>query len=383
MGQYTKFIGLDVHKKTIAVAIADSKGSEVRFYGEIPNTVDSLRRLAKKLSEDGAELQFVYEAGPCGYGVHRRLTAEGHRCQVVAPSLIPRKAGDRVKTDRRDAQSLARLFRAGELTPVWVPGTEQEAMRDLSRLREDLKTEERHLKQRLLAFLLRHDVTVPENKTRWGGPFMTWLEGQRFENATSQIVYHSYLESVKDAGDRVKEVEKEIERALEAYTLAPVVRALRSLRGIDLVTAFTIVAEIGDLTRFESASQFMAYLGLTPSERSSGEKTRRGGITKTGNGHVRRVLVESAWHCQRKPGISAPLKERMKGQPSEVRKIAWEAQKRLFHRSYHLKGQGKRATVVTTALARELAGFVWAIGCHIQGKPVTIPQEEDLTPMSA
>lgn len=377
MEKYTKFVGLDVHKKTVAVAIADSKSPEVRSYGEIPNTVDSLRRLAKKLSEDGAELQFVYEAGPCGYGVHRRLQEEGHRCQIVAPSLIPRKAGDRVKTDRRDAQVLARLHRAGELTPVWVPGTEQEAMRDLSRLREDLKTEERHLKQRLLAFLLRHDVKAPDDKTRWGGPFMTWLEGRTFENATSQIVYQSYLESVKDAGERIEEVEKEIARALETYSLAPVVMGLRALRGVDVVTAFTIVAEIGDMTRFETASRLMAYLGLTPSERSSGEKTRRGGISKTGNSHVRRVLIESAWHCQRKPGIGKNLKERMNGQSPEVRKIAWEAQKRLFHRYHRLTAKGKRPTVVTTALARELAGFAWAIGCHVMGKPVSLPVETE------
>ena len=193
MKQYTKFVGLDVHKKTIAVAVADSKTPEVRYYGEIPNTIEALRRLTQKLSEEGAELHFVYEAGPCGYGVHRRLQAEGHRCQVVAPSLIPKKAGDRVKTDRRDAQALARLHRAGELTPVWVPGSEQEAMRDLSRLREDLKMEERHLKQRLLAFFLRHEVVLPEDKTRWGGPFMTWLENKTFENAVSQIVFQTYL----------------------------------------------------------------------------------------------------------------------------------------------------------------------------------------------
>ena len=375
MGQYSKFVGLDVHKKTIAVAICDSKNPEVRYYGEIPNTIEALRRLTQKLSEEGAELHFVYEAGPCGYGVHRRLQAEGHRCQVVAPSLIPKKAGDRVKTDRRDAQALARLHRAGELTPVWVPGSEQEAMRDLSRLREDLKSEERHLKQRLLAFFLRHEVILPEGKTRWAGPFMKWLEEQKFEHSVSQIVFQSYLESLKDITGGIEAVEKEIERALENYSLASVVKALRALRGVDLVTAFTIVAEIGDMTRFGKPSQFMAYLGLTPSEHSSGENVRRGGVTKTGNGHVRRVLVESAWHCQRTPRISKNLKERMKDQPQEIRKIAWEGQKRLFHRYHHLTSKGKRSTVTVTALARELAGFVWAIGCQAMGQTVTLPKE--------
>ena len=364
-----------MHKKTIAVAVCDSKNPEVRYYGEIPNTIEALHRLTQKLSEEGAELHFVYEAGPCGYGVHRRLCAEGHRCQVVAPSLIPKKAGDRVKTDRRDAQALARLHRAGELTPVWVPGSEQEAMRDLSRLREDLKSEERHLKQRLLAFFLRHEVVLPEEKTRWGGPFMTWLENRTFENAVSQIVFQTYLESLKDVIGRGAGVVKEIETVLESYSLAPVVRALMALRGVDLITAFTITAEIGDMTRFGTASQFMAYLGLTPCESSSGESVRRGGVTKMGNGHVRRVLVESAWHAQRTPRIGKALKERMKDQTPEVRRISWEGQRRLFHRYHHLTAKGKRSTVAVTALARELAGFVWAIGCQVMGRPVALPKE--------
>ena len=375
MKQYTKFVGLDVHKKTIAVAVCDSQNPEVRYYGEIPNTIEALRRLTQKLSEEGAELHFVYEAGPCGYGVHRRLLAEGHRCQVVAPSLIPKKAGDRVKTDRRDAQALARLHRAGELTPVWVPGSEQEAMRDLSRLREDLRSEERHLKQRLLAFFLRHEVVLPEEKTRWGGSFMTWLENRTFENAVSQIVFHTYLESLKDVIGRGAGVVKEIETVLESYSLAPVVRALMALRGVDRITAFTITAEVGDMTRFGTAAQFMAYLGLTPCESSSGESVRRGSVTKTGNGHVRRVLVESAWHAQRTPRISKALKARMKDQTPEVRRISWEGQRRLFHRYHHLTAKGKRSTVAVTALARELAGFVWAIGCQVMGRPVALPKE--------
>jgi len=373
VAQYTKFIGLDVHKASIAVGIADSKSAEVRFYGNIPNTEVAILNLAKKLSEDQAHLAFVYEAGPCGYGVHRKLLEAGHECRVIAPSLIPKKSGDRVKTDRRDAIMLARLHRAGELTPVWVPGSEQEAMRDLSRLREDLKAQERYLKQRLSAFLLRNGKSVPEKMTKGSPRYWAWIADLSFPQPTAQVVLQEYADAVMEITKRIKGIETQLARSLELYDLAPLVQALMTLRGVDTITAFTVVAELGDLSRFDTAPQFMAYLGLVPSEASSGGTTKRGPITKTGNGHVRRVLVESAWTYRFPARKSRRIQTRNDGQPPEVCAIAWEAQKRLSHRYRHLTKAGKKHTVVTTAIARELAGFIWAIGCQIMGRPVTLP----------
>lgn len=380
MAQYTKFVGLDVHKDSIAVAIADSKSAEVRFYGNIPNTGVAIRTLAQKLSEDQACLAFVYEAGPCGYGVHRMLLEAGHECRVIAPSLIPKKSGDRVKTDRRDALMLARLHRAGELTPVWVPGSEQEAMRDLSRLREDLKAQERYLKQRLSAFLLRNGKSVPKKMTKGTPRYWAWVADLAFSQPTAQVVLQEYAEAVKEITKRIQGIETQIARSLESYDLAPLVRALMALRGVDTITAFTVVAELGDLSRFDTAPRFMAYLGLVPSEASSGGTIKRGPITKTGNGHVRRVLVESAWTYRFPARKSRRIQERNEGQPPEVCAIAWEAQKRLSHRYRHLTKAGKKHTVITTAVARELAGFIWAIGCQVVGRsvalPISAPEEE-------
>lgn len=372
MAHYTKFIGLDVHKNSIAVAIADSRNSEVRFYGNIPNTLDGIVKLAHKFSEDGANLSFVYEAGPCGYTVHRKLLDAGYECRVVAPSLIPKKAGDRVKTDRRDAQTLARLHRAGELTSVWVPGPEQEAMRDLSRLREDLKTHERHVKQQISAFLLRNGRFFPE-KSRWTAKHDAWIDSQRFDQPLHQVVLQGYCDTLDSLRMQLQAAEKEMERALDSWSLASHVKALMGLKGVDLVTAFTIMAELGDLSRFASAPQFMAYLGVVPGEHSSGSKVRRGSLTKTGNGHVRKVLVEAAWSYRLKPLKSKNLLTRQEGLPEEIGKISWEAQKRLSHRYRHLTQAGKKKTVAIAAIARELAGFIWAIGCHQSGRKVDVP----------
>ena len=372
MAHYTKFIGLDVHKNSIAVAIADSRSSEVRFYGNIPNTLEGIVKLAKQFSEDGASLSFVYEAGPCGYTVHRKLLEAGYKCCVVAPSLIPKKAGDRVKTDRRDAQTLARLHRAGELTSVWVPGPEQEAMRDLSRLREDLKTHERHVKQQLSAFFLRSGRIFPE-KSRWTAKHYAWIESQRFDQPLQQVVLQGYRDILADLKTQVQAAEKEMERALDSWSLASHVKALMGLKGVNLVTAFTVMAEIGDLSRFDSAPQFMAYLGLVPGEHSSGSKVQRGSITKTGNGHVRKVLVEAAWSYRLKPLKSKALLQRQDDLDPKVLQISWEAQKRLSHRYRHLTQSGKKKTVAVTAIARELAGFIWAIGCLQSGRNLDVP----------
>ena len=275
-------------------------------------------------------VSFCYEAGPCGYGIYRQITRLGHDCAVVAPSLIPTKPGDRVKTDRRGSEALARLHRAGELTAVWVPGPEQEAMRDLTRAREDTKSLERQAKQRLNAFLLRHGQIYGAGKTKWTKTHAGWLAGIKFATPVQQIVFQEYLDTVGQMQSRVAALEKEMEKALALWSLAPVVLALMALRGCRLITAMTVMAELGDITRFDSPRQLTAYLGLTPSEHSSGASTRRGGITKTGNGHVRRVLTEAAW-CYRFPARkTAHLNRRAKKTSETVQGIAWKTQKRLW-----------------------------------------------------
>jgi transposase len=367
MKKYSKFTGLDVHKADISVGMANADRGEAGYYGTIENTPHAYLKLAKKLSKGGEEVLFCYEAGPCGYEVYRQLTKAGYDCLVIAPSLIPKKAGDRVKTDRRDAVSLARLLRAGELTPIWVPDREQEAMRDLTRAREDMKGMERHSRQRLGGFLLRHGKGYP-GRSKWTKTYFLWLEGIRFETAAQQIVLQEYIDMVKHAQGRVAAMEEEMRKALDGWTMKPVVEGLMALRGVNLVTAMTIVAELGDLSRFESPGQLMSHLGLVPSEHSSGERQKRGGITKTGNGHVRRVLVEAAW-CYRLPARkTAHLRRKAEKSSKAVQEIAWKAQKRLCSRYWYLINKGKLPVKSCTAVARELVGFIWAIAREVMGK---------------
>jgi transposase len=361
MKQFSKYVGLDVHKETIAVAVAEADGGEVRYFGEIGNTPEAIQKLVSQLRKGGAQLSFCYEAGPCGYGIHRQLSELGWDCQVVAPSLIPKKAGDRVKTDRRDALSLARLHRAGELTAVWVPDGAQEALRDLTRAREDMKHLQRQAKQRLLAFLLRHGKRF-NGKCHWTKAHYRWLEEVKFGQATQQIVLQEYIDVVIAMSKRLKALDEHLQSAASACVFWPVIEALMALRGINLLAATTIVAEIGDLKRFANAPQLMAYLGVVPSEHSSGPKKTRGGITKTGNGHVRRVLVEAAWTYRHPARKTAVLQRRAERTPQVVQDIAWKAQTRLCGRYRTLEARGKMKTQVSTAIARELAGFIWAIG---------------------
>ncbi len=367
MFDYSKYIGLDVHKETIAVAVADGDGGEPAFYGNIPNTEEAVKKLVKKLCPHGDVISFCYEAGPCGYGVYRQIVSLSHECAVVAPSLIPKKAGDRVKTDRRDSLSLARLHRSGELTKVWVPDEEQEAIRDLTRAREDMKALERHSRQRLGAFLLRHERIYP-GRTKWTQAHSRWLELLKFGNPVQQIVFEEYVGAVKSCQKRVADLTREMETALQGWSLAPVVTALMAMRGFQLVAAMTVIAELGDLTRFESPRQLMAYLGLVPSEQSSGAKRRRGGITKTGNGHVRRVLIESSWSYRFPARKTAEIQRRAEKSSEAVQTIAWKAQKRLCMRYRYLVRRGKLRVQVTTAVARELSGFIWAIACEVMGE---------------
>ena len=370
MNEFSKYVGLDTHKETIAVAVADAIGGKARFYGEIANTPEAIRKLVKQLCPDGEVVSFCYEAGPCGYAIYRQISQLGHYCSVVAPSLIPTKPGERVKTDRRDSEKLSRLDRAGELTPVWVPDQDQEAMRDLTRAREDMKGLERITKQRLNAFLLRYGRIYENGKSRWTQAHFRWMEGLKFDVTVQQIVFQEYVDAVKQAEARVAGLEKEMEKALEHWVLAPVVEALMALRGIKLITAMTVMAELGDITRFDSPRQLMSFLGLVPSEASSGLTRHRGGITKTGNGHVRRVLVESGW-CYRFPARkTAHLQRRAEKCSSEVQAIAWKAQKRVCGRYTHLLERGKLKVQVCTAVARELVGFIWAIAFEVMGKHV-------------
>lgn len=361
MKECSKYVGLDVHKGTIAVSVAESAGGEVRYLGEILNTPEAVEKLVKQLRKGGADLSFCYEAGPCGYGLHRQLSDLGWACQVVAPSLIPKKAGDRVKTDRRDSLMLARLHRAGELTAVWVPDDAQEALRDLTRAREDMKHLQRQAKQRLLAFLLRHDKHY-DGKSNWTQAHHRWLESVKLDHPVQQIVFQEYIDTVKALTQRVAALDQHIESAAGESMFWPVIEGLMALRGVNLLTATTVVAEIGDLKRFASAPQLMGYLGVVPSEHSSGNSKSRGGITKTGNGHVRRVLVEAAWTYRHPARKTAVLQRRAERTPEAIQEIAWKAQTRMCARYRSLEGRGKLKVQVCTAIARELSGFIWAIG---------------------
>ncbi|MFA5633036.1 MAG: IS110 family transposase [Porticoccaceae bacterium] len=361
------YVGLDVHKDTIAIAVARAGRGEPDYHGEIAHNSAALSKLLKRLSPNGEVLNVCYEAGPCGYGLHRQLTALGHECEVVAPSLIPRKAGERMKTDRRDALMLARLHRSGELTGVWVPDEEQEAVRDLSRAREDMKSLELKARQRLGAFLLRHSKVYP-GKSRWTQAHWRWLEEVKFVQPVQQLVLQEYIDSVKSAQRRVAELEEQMRQVLKGWSLGPVAEALMALRGVKLVTAMTTLAELGDITRFDSPRELMGYLGLVPSEHSSGSTRRQGGITRTGNGHVRRVLVESAWNYRFPARKTRDIEKRAEKTSEQVQAIAWQAQKRLCGRYRALMQTGKQNKLVITAVARELAGFIWAIACEVQGK---------------
>jgi transposase len=322
-----------------------------------------LDRVVRKLGRDGVRLRFCYEAGPCGYGIQRHLAARGHDCVVVAPSLIPKRPGDRVKTDRRDAASLARLHRAGELTPVWVPEPAHEAMRDLVRARLDAVHALRRARQQLSGFLLRHGCHY--GRPAWTKLHRRWLAGLKFEQAIHHLVLEDYVQAIDAAEARRDRLTAQIAAMLPQWTLAPVVAALQAMRGMALVNAATLIAELGDLARFANPRQLMAYLGLVPSEHSSGASVRRGGLTKAGNSAARRLLIEAAW-CYRFPArVSRELLLRQEALPKAIRAIAWKAQTRLCARYRKLARTGKPANVVTAAIARELAGFIWAIAHRV------------------
>ena len=367
---HAAYIGLDVHRETIAISVAEPGRREPIYEGEIANTPKRVERKIQRLSEryGGGLLQFVYEAGPCGYGLYRQLLASGHDVQVVAPSRIPKAPGERIKTDRRDAIKLARLARSGDLTPVWVPDAEQEAMRDLTRARDDMKAQERKARQQLNAFVLRHAHHWPKGRTRWTQAHFNWLESLRFEHDWQQVVLQEYIDAVRAATRRVADISAQMERALPQWSLAPVVEALVALRGIDKLAAMVLMAELGDISRFDSPRQLMSFLGLVPSEHSSGARRRQGAITLTGNRHARRMLVESAWSYRFPARQTAHLKRKATNAPEEVKAIAWKAQKRLCGRYRDMTQAGKNTKLVCVAVARELAGFIWDIVCRVMPK---------------
>jgi len=356
------FVAFDTSKLRNAVAIAEGgRRGEVRFLGEIENTEEATSRLVKKLAARHRRLTCCYEAGPTGYGLHRLIESLGHECMVVAPSLIPKRPGERVKTNRRDAVALAKLLRAGELTAVWVPDARHEAMRDLVRTREAAVDDLKSKRQQVLALLLRLGLHYTGKRT-WTQAHWNWLVGQNLAHREQRIAFEEMLQAVREAQQRIARLDQAIRAAIPDWSLAPAVTALMALRGLDLVSATIFLAEIGDLSRFATPRELMGYLGLTPSEHSSGDKVKRSGITKAGNWRARRVLVECAWSYRHPPRLGKEKLARVAAAPKAVREIAWKAQARLCARYRALIRRGKRPTVVVTAIARELSGFIWAVG---------------------
>lgn len=356
-----RFVGLDVHKDTIVIAVANFGEGDPEVLGTIPHDLPKLVKLLKRLVTNVSQLRVCYEAGPTGYGLYRRLKGAGIDCVVVAPSLVPQQTGVRVKTDRRDARRLARFLRSNDLVPVWVPDEQTEALRDLERARDDAKNAERVARHQLDKFLLRNERVYREGR-QWTQKHRAWLKQQKFADPCKQCVMDDYVRAVADATERVNRLTIDIQLFVEKTALAPLVRALMAFRGIKTVSATVIAAEIGDLRRFETAGQFMAFLGLIPSEHSSGKSNKRGPLTRTGNAHVRRILVEAVHHYRHRPTLSAALSERQKGISQEVIDISWNAQKRLCQRLAHLTTRNKPYNKIIVALARELAGFIWSVG---------------------
>ncbi len=359
----TRHLGLDVHKATINVALADSGAAPV-LYGTIANEPGAVRKLVGQLKR-GCKLVAAYEAGPTGYGLHRQLTELGVECVVIAPALIPRRAGDRVKTDNRDAITLARLLRSGDLTPVWVPGQEDEALRDLVRARFDAKDDLRRAQHRLSKFLLRQSIQGPAGTTNWSARYQSWLNTLQLERPASRLVLEDYRATERAARDRIRRLDADLKRCAEQSPRLDLILALQVLRGIAFLSAVTIVAEVGDFRRFPDAPRFMSFTGLTASEYSSGQSRRQGGITHAGNRYLRHILVQAAHNARYTPALDGTVKHRLKGAPADLVELSLRAQTRLHRRYRHLDRRIGRAKAVT-AVARELAGFVWAVGQRME-----------------
>jgi transposase len=363
------FVGLDVHAETIAVAVAE-QGGEVRSLGTIPNRLESIRKMVHKLGPV-KNLKVCYEAGPTGYVLYWQLTQLGVACDVIAPSLVPTKAGDRIKTDRRDAEKLARCHRAGELTAVWVPDAAHEALRDLVRAREAAKKDQLKARHRLGKFLLRHGQRRPDGVSAWTKKHREWIKSHvRFQQAALEATLADYVEEVDHVATRIVKLEKALDEAVRQAPpeIRAVIEALQALRGVAQTTAASIVAEAGCLSRFPTAPDLMGYSGLVSSEHTTGNRVQRGAITKTGNAHLRRVVVEAAWAYQHRPNVIGYLLRRQKDLAisDEVKGIAWKAQQRLHKRYQAMAARGKHKNQIVVALGRELLGFIWAIGVRAE-----------------
>jgi len=366
-----RFGGLDVHADTIAVAVAEA-GGEVRSLGIIPNRLESIRKVIGKLAPIET-LKCCYEAGPTGYVLYWQLAQMGVGCEGIAPSLIPTKAGDRVKTDRRDAEKLARCYRAGELTPVWVPDANHEALRDLVRAREAAKKDQLRHRHRLGKFLLRHGKRPTDAGKAWTQKYLNWIRIHvRFEQPALEATLKHYQEEVDHIAERIVKLEQAIDEAVKQAPaeIRVAIEALQALRGVAQTTAATVVAELGSLSRFASPSQLMGYSGLVSSEYTTGNRVQRGAITKSGNAHLRRVLLEAAWTYRHRPNVQGRVLRRQKSLAlsEEARQIAWKAQQRLHKRFAALTARGKESKVAATAIARELLGFMWAIAVHTEAQ---------------